>query len=134
MKIYPPNPHLKPNIVDNDEHDNYYNNNERLTINDAFIKWRLLIDEKIRLRSFTTILIKKYDVRIQSRTLYRWLQFVKQSKKDDSSLTAMYCEYKNINRILIKWKNLKYNTKLKSELALLDFGSLLHEKTLLNSF
>jgi len=131
MKIYPP---PVPNTIIynfNCYNDNNNNNNNRLTINDAFKRWRLLIDDKIRLRSFSTILTKKYYVRIQLKTLHRWLKFVKQSKRDDNRLTIMYCEYKNINRILKKWMNLNYLTRLKSENALLDLGSLLHSKILI---
>jgi len=144
MKIYPPpyrltasssniNSNTSSNTNDNND-DMIISRRESFNAGDVILRLRLYADEKIRCRSFTAILMKKYDDRIKCKSLYQLRKRSLQSAKDDSSLTVMYCYYKNTSRILKKWKGLKLNTRLRSELALLELGLILHSKLILSKY
>jgi len=138
MKIYPPPYRLiasSSNTNDNDNNDDVIiSRRESFSARDVILRLRLYADDRIRYRSISAILIKKYDDRIKYKSLYQLKKRSLQSAKDDSSLTVMYCYYKNTLRILKKWKGLKLNTRLRSELALLELGLILHTKLILSKY
>ena len=138
MKIYPPPYRLTASSNDNDNDNNnndmIISRRESFNAGDVISRLRLYADDRIRYRSFSAILIKKYDDRIKCKSLHQLRKRTLQSAKDDSSLTVMYCYYKNTSRILKKWKRLQLNTRLRSELALLELGLMLHAKLILSKY